>query len=71
MKVLVNGKFGRQIGNVCMDQMMVKVDSSVKAGDIVEIFGENISLNQMAKELHTIPYEILVLLSLRINRVYV
>ena len=54
-----------------MDQMMVKVDSSVRAGDIVEIFGENISLNQMAKELHTIPYEILVLLSLRINRVYV
>ena len=69
--VCINNNYFQIVGRVCMDQMMVKVDSSVKAGDIVEIFGENISLNQMAKELHTIPYEILVLLSLRINRVYV
>lgn len=34
MKVLINGKFGRQIGNVCMDQMMVDVTGiDVKEGD--------------------------------------
>ena len=40
---------------------MVKVNKTVKSGDVVEIFGEHISLNRMAKELETIPYEIMCL----------
>lgn len=69
--VSINDHFYQIVGRVCMDQMMIKVDNNVKVGDEVEIFGDQISLNQMAKELDTIPYEILVLLSLRVQRVYI
>ncbi len=51
--------------------MMVKVDEDVIAHDLVEIFGEHISLAQMAKELSTIPYEIVCLVSERVERIYV
>lgn len=69
--VSINDHFYQIVGRVCMDQMMIKVDENVHLGDEVEIFGDQISLNQMAKELDTIPYEILVLLSLRVARIYV
>lgn len=58
------------VGRVCMDQMMVSVDETVQVGDEVEIFGEHISLTQMASELNTIPYEIVCLISSRVPRIY-
>lgn len=69
--VWIHGKKYEIVGRICMDQMMVRVDSSVRVGDKVEIFGENISLVEMANELQTIPYEILCLLSMRIERRYI
>ncbi len=69
--VYINGKEYEIVGRVCMDQIMVKVDETVQSGDVVEIFGEHISLNRMAQELETIPYEIMCLLSLRVERRYV
>lgn len=69
--VVINNKEYEIIGRVCMDQMMIKVDESVKVGDQVEIFGEHISLSRMANELDTIPYEVICLLSLRIERRYI
>lgn len=54
-----------------MDQMMVRVDESVKVGDKVEIFGDHISLASMAKDLDTIPYEIICLISKRVERIYI
>lgn len=68
--VYINGKEYPIVGRVCMDQMMVKVDESVKVHDQVEIFGEHISLARMAKELQTIPYEITCLVSERVERIY-
>lgn len=68
--VYINGKEYPIVGRVCMDQMMVKVDESVKVHDLVEIFGEHISLARMAKELNTIPYEITCLVSERVERIY-
>ena len=38
---------------------------------VVEIFGEHISLEKMAEELNTIPYEIICLLSSRVTRRYI
>ncbi|WP_296877497.1 alanine racemase [Thomasclavelia sp.] len=70
-KVYIAGKYYEIVGRVCMDQMMVRVDETIKAGDQVEIFGEHISLASMAKELDTIPYEIICLISKRVERVYV
>lgn len=68
--VYIQGKEYPIVGRVCMDQMMVKVDESVKLHDQVEIFGEHISLARMAKELKTIPYEITCLVSERVERIY-
>lgn len=68
--VSIRGKEYPIVGRVCMDQMMVKVDETIQAHDIVEIFGQHISLSRMAKELHTIPYEIICLISERVERVY-
>lgn len=68
--VYINGKEYEIVGRVCMDQMMVKVDETIKVGDTVEIFGNHIPLTRMANELETIPYEIICLLSLRIERRY-
>lgn len=50
--------------------MMIRVDETIKVHDLVEIFGEHLSLSRMAKELHTIPYEITCLVSERVERVY-
>lgn len=70
-EVYINGHYYPIVGRVCMDQMMVKVDENVHLHDQVEIFGSHISLARMAKELHTIPYEITCLLSERVERIYV
>ena len=53
-----------------MDQMMVRVDDRVHVGDEVEIFGPHISLESMAKDLNTISYEIMCLVSNRVPRIY-
>ena len=68
--VYIHGKEYPIVGRVCMDQMMVQVDETVKAHDLVEIFGPHITLSRMAKELQTIPYEIICLVSERVERVY-
>lgn len=69
-EVYINGHYYTVVGRVCMDQCMVKVDENVKPGDDVEIFGEHISLAKMAKEINTIPYEIICLISPRVERIY-
>ncbi len=68
-EVFIKGKYYEIVGRVCMDQCMVRVDDSIGVGDQVEIFGDHISLDSMAKELDTISYEIICLIK-RIPRVY-
>ena len=70
-KVYINDSYFEIVGRVCMDQTMVRVDERVKAGDKVEIFGDHISLASMAKDLETIPYEIICLISKRVERLYI
>jgi len=70
-QVLINGQQAPIIGNVCMDMCMVDVTGlEVKAGDAVEIFGENLNLNEMAGKIGTIPYELLTNVSTRVKRVF-
>lgn len=59
------------VGRVCMDQCMVKVDKMYPVGTRVEIISDYIPVVNMARELNTIPYEVLCLLSDRIPRVYI
>lgn len=70
--VFVNGKRAPIIGNVCMDACMIDVTDvlNVNAGDEVEIFGENISIDELASICGTIPYEILTSIPHRVKRVF-
>lgn len=75
MKVLVNGKFGRQIGNVCMDQMMIDVTGiDVKSGDTVTLIGQDgdnyLPVNQISLLSNTITNETLSVIGERVKRVY-
>ncbi|WP_297134521.1 serine racemase VanT catalytic subunit [Terrisporobacter sp.] len=75
-KVLVHGQFGRIIGNVCMDQMMIDISNidDVKEGDIVTIFGQDgdnyLPVNQVSELSGTITNETLSCIGNRVKRVY-
>ncbi|MFN3752586.1 bifunctional UDP-N-acetylmuramoyl-tripeptide:D-alanyl-D-alanine ligase/alanine racemase [Flavobacterium sp.] len=69
--VVINNKQAKIVGSVCMDMLMVDVTNiDCKEGHSVIIFGENPSVNYIAKELNTIPYEILTSISQRVKRVF-
>ncbi|MEB2778912.1 bifunctional UDP-N-acetylmuramoyl-tripeptide:D-alanyl-D-alanine ligase/alanine racemase [Algoriphagus sp. C2-6-M1] len=69
--VLINGQKAYVIGNVCMDMCMVDVSGmNVKAGDEAIVYGEKISLKELADQIGTIPYELLTNISTRVKRVY-
>lgn len=66
-KVIVNGKFAKIVGNVCMDLCMIDITNiDCKVGDRVVILGESdnknglkIDANDIAQTTNTISYEIL------------
>jgi alanine racemase len=69
--VVINGKEAKIVGSVCMDMLMVDVTGiDCKEGHSVIIFGENPSVNYIAKQLNTISYEILTGISQRVKRVF-
>jgi alanine racemase len=70
-KAWVKGRFVPVIGNVCMDMTMLDVtDVEVVEGDEVILFGEELPVVELAKSIHTIPYEILTNVSERVKRVF-
>ncbi len=75
-EVIIRGKIYPVVGRVCMDHIMVDIGSNrrIKAGDEVVLIGtggkKHISAGNLAQWAHTIPYEIVSGLSLKIPRVY-
>lgn len=70
-EVLINGHRAPIVGNICMDICMIDVtDIACNEGDRVEIFGENLPVQELAQRLDTIPYEVLTSISNRVKRVY-
>lgn len=72
-KVSIKGEVFDIVGRICMDQCMVKIDKDIdiKIGDEVIIFGEgNRKVEDIAKDLGTINYEIVCMVSRRVDRVY-
>lgn len=68
---LVNGKRAPYVGNICMDVAMIDVtDIDCKEGDSVEIFGDNLPVQELSDLLDTIPYELLTTVSNRVKRIY-
>jgi alanine racemase len=69
--LLIGGKLVPVVGNVCMDMCMIDVTGlDVKEGDEVIVFGKERSINDLAAEMGTIPYEVLTGISKRVKRVY-
>ncbi len=69
--VVINGKQAKIVGSVCMDMLMADItDIDCKEGSNVVIFGENPTVNYMAQQLNTIPYEIMTGISQRVKRVF-
>lgn len=59
------------IGKVCMDMCMLDITGiEAEEGDEVIIFGPERPLQDLAREMGTIPYEVLAGLSRRVKRVY-
>ncbi len=70
-KMSIKGRLAPVIGNVCMDMTMLDItDIDAKEGDEVIVFGEQISVREVARWANTIPYEILTGISQRVKRVY-
>ena len=70
-QVLIKGRRAPVVGNVSMD--LITVDCTgidAEEGDTVEIFGEGITISEIAVKTGTIPYEILTGISRRVKRVY-
>ena len=68
--VSINNKKYEIIGDICMDMITIKVDETVKLHDKVEIFGKNISIREVARNMNTNAYHILTSISTRVPRVY-
>ena len=70
-EVWVRGKRCPVVGNVCMDQAMIDVTGAdARPGDIAEVFGEHMPLQELADKLGTITYEIVTSVSRRVQRIY-
>jgi Alr-MurF fusion protein len=70
-KMWVNGNLLPVIGVVCMDMTMLDITgTTIQEGDEVVVFGESLSVHDVAHWAETIPYEILTGISQRVKRVY-
>ncbi|MCI5773423.1 MAG: alanine racemase [Erysipelotrichaceae bacterium] len=70
-QVYVDGEFATIVGRVCMDQCMIKLSRNLPVGTVVELIGEHISIQQMARELDTIVHEIMTNFNERLTRRYI
>jgi alanine racemase len=75
-KVIINGEKYSQVGNICMDQIMVNIEwGTAYNGDEVILLGESkgqrISAEDLADWAGTISYEILTNINTRVPRVYI
>ncbi len=74
---LVNGVRYPVVGTICMDQLMLDIgpESAVRAGDEVVLIGESgperITAWDIANIIGSIPYEIICVITKRVQRVYV
>lgn len=69
--LMVNGQKAPTVGNICMDMCMIDISEiKAKESDPVIIFGDERPVTDLAKDLDTIPYEVMTSISGRVKRVY-
>ncbi len=71
-KFLICGKLAPVVGRICMDLCIVDITDipEAKVGDEVTVIGAGLPCDVMARQLDTIPYEILCGINKRIPRIY-
>lgn len=73
-EVLVNGVRVPIVGRVCMDQCMIRLPHEIAVGTKVTLIGTQqeqcISVNEIAKKLDTINYEVTCTIANRVPRIY-
>lgn len=72
MEVAFDGRPAPIVGRICMDLCMADVTDlpQVKPGDVAEVFGKNLPVEDKSDALGTISYECLTSVSRRVPRVY-
>lgn len=75
-KIIINGKYAKILGRVCMDQFMVDVsDIDCNVNDEVVIVGTQkdarISMEELSNSAYSFNYELPCRIPARVNRVYV
>ncbi|GGO67397.1 alanine racemase [Bowmanella pacifica] len=71
-EVFLHGQRAKVVGTVSMDMLTIDVTHipQVQAGDEVELWGENIPVNEVAAHANTIGYELLTRVTQRMQRIY-
>jgi alanine racemase len=70
-KMLIGGKLAPTVGNISMDMCTLDVTNiDVREGDEVIVFNDQLKIEELARKIGTIPYEILTNVSQRVKRVY-
>jgi len=69
--VVINNKIYNIVGEICMDMIMVEVDESVKVGDTVCLFGNELPLRKVCNEAGISAYKLLTGITNRVPRIYV
>ncbi|QJC35517.1 alanine racemase [Enterobacteriaceae endosymbiont of Donacia sparganii] len=69
--VLIKGIKTKILGNVCMDMIAVDLINipTAKIGSSVELWGENLKIDDIAKSVNTIGYELMCSLTKRVPRI--
>lgn len=70
--LIKDGQIGTVVGNVCMDQLMIRLDKKADARTTVFLFGEDerYTAETLANEAGTIVYEVLCNIQRRVPRIY-
>jgi alanine racemase len=73
-EVLIKGTRSSIVGRICMDQCMIRLPYHVPIGTTITLIGEHegqfISVNEIAKKLDTINYEVPCIIANRVPRLY-
>jgi alanine racemase len=71
--VYINGRIVPIAGRISMDMITVDLgpDATDKVGDLVELWGQNLPVEEVARHIGTIPYELVIQLTRRVIRTFI
>ncbi len=69
LRVYAGGRYRRVLGRVSMDLIVVEGDG-LRVGDEVELWGEHVRVEDVASTIGKIPYDLLVGVGRRVERIY-